>query len=316
MKHVDRSVLQRVIAVMNGKGGVGKTSITANLAGLYAAAGYRVLVLDCDPQGNLGVDLGYLGEGRSDQGAELLRAITEGAAPVPLTGVRENLDVLPGGDLLNDLAAELARTGRGGSDSAGLALAASLAQVAEDYDLIFIDSPPGGDVLQRLILTASKWVIVPTRSDDASRIGLRDVARRYLEARTDNPGLALLGVVLFGVNISATRITGQAREALARDLNGVVPVLDSTVRYVEAAATDARNRGQLLHELERSVAAQPRWYELRRNSEGKKATALAASAGSLAGDYQSLAKEVLQLIVTAETELADELAEQLQGTKS
>jgi cellulose biosynthesis protein BcsQ len=307
MKHVDRSILQRVIAVMNGKGGVGKTSITANLAGLYAAAGYRVLILDCDPQGNLGVDLGYLGDGRSDSGAELLRAITGGSAPTPLSGVRDNLDVLPGGDLLNDLAAELSRTGRTNSDSAGLALAASLAQVAEDYDLIFIDSPPGGDVLQRMILTAAKWVLVPTRSDDASRIGLRDVARRYLEAREDNPGLALLGVVLFGVNISATRITSQAREALTRDLNGVVPVLDSTIRYVEAAATDARNRGQLLHELEKSVAAQPRWYELRRGTEGKKATALAASAGSLAGDYAALAKEVLQLIVTAENQLIDDL---------
>jgi len=307
MKHVDRSVLQRVVAVMNGKGGVGKTSVTANLAGLYAAAGYRVLVLDCDPQGNLGVDLGYLGDGRSDSGQELLRAITEGAAPNPLTGVRENLDVLAGGDLLNDLAGELSRTGRGTVDAAGMALAASLAQVAENYDLIFIDSPPGGDVLQRLILTAAKWVIVPTRSDDASRIGLRDVARRYLQARGDNPGLALLGVVLFGVNISATRVTGQAREALARDLNGVVPVLDSTIRYVEAAATDARNRGQLLHELEKSVAAQPRWYELRRNAEGKKTSALAASAGSLAGDYAALAKEVLQLIVSAENDLIDEL---------
>jgi cellulose biosynthesis protein BcsQ len=312
MKHVDRSVLQRVIAVMNGKGGVGKTSITANLAGLYAAAGYRVLVLDCDPQGNLGVDLGYLADGRSDSGQELLRAITESSAPVPLAGVRENLDVLPGGDLLNDLASELARTGRGSVDTAGMALAASLAQVAEDYDLIFIDSPPGGDVLQRLILTAARWVIVPTRSDDASRIGLRDVARRYLEARTDNPGLALLGVVLFGTNISATRVTGQAREALARDLNGVVPVLDATIRYVEAAATDARNRGQLLHELEKSVAAQPRWYELRRNGDGKKATTLAASAGSLAGDYAALAKEVLQMIVDAENELIEEL----QGAQS
>jgi chromosome partitioning protein len=300
MKHVDRAVLSRVIAVMNGKGGVGKTSLTANLAGLYAAAGYRVLVLDCDPQGNLGVDLGYLSDGRSDGGAELVQAITEGVAPRPMVGVRDNLDVLPGGDALNDLAVELARPCRGGVESPTPALAASLAQVAEDYDLIFIDSPPGGDVLQHLILTAARWIIVPTRSDDASRIGLRDVARRYVEARRDNPHLALLGVVLFGVNISATRITGQAREALARDLNGAVPVLESMVRYVEAAATDARNRGQLVHELEKTVAAQPRWFELRRNPEGKKTAALAASAASLAGDYAAVAREVLHLIVEAE----------------
>lgn len=300
MKHVDRAVLSRVVAVMNGKGGVGKTSLTANLAGLYAAAGYRVLVLDCDPQGNLGVDLGYLGDGRADDGAELVRAITTGSAPRPIRDIRENLDVLPGGDALNDLAAELAGRRDLGAGAGAPALAASLAQVAEDYDLIFIDSPPGGDVLQRLILTAARWILTPTRTDDASRIGLRDVARRYIEARPDNSELALLGVVLFGVNISATRITGQAREALGRDLNGVAPVLTSTIRYVEAAATDARNRGQLVHELEKTVAAQPRWFELRRNPDGKKAGTLAASATSLAGDYAALAKEVLQLIVDAE----------------
>jgi chromosome partitioning protein len=300
MQHVDRAALSRVIAVMNGKGGVGKTSLTANLAGLYAAAGYRVLVLDCDPQGNLGVDLGYLSDGRSDGGAELVRAITQGAAPRPMVGVRENLDVLAGGNELNDLAAELTRPGRGGAESPTPVLAASLTQIAEDYDLIFIDSPPGGDVLQHLILTTARWIIVPTRSDDASRIGLRDVAKRYLEAREDNPDLTLLGVVLFGVNISATRITGQAREALARDLNGAVPVLESMVRYVEAAATDARNRGQLVHELEKTVAAQPRWFELRRNPEGKKIAALAASATPLASDYAAVAREVLHLIVEAE----------------
>jgi len=217
-----------------------------------------------------------------------------------MVGVRENLDVLAGGNELNDLAAELTRPGRGGAESPTTVLAPSLTQIAEDYDLIFIDSPPGGDVLQHLILTTARWIIVPTRSDDASRIGLRDVAKRYLEAREDNPDLTLLGVVLFGVNISATRITGQAREALARDLNGAVPVLESMVRYVEAAATDARNRGQLVHELEKTVAAQPRWFELRRNPEGKKIAALAASATSLASDYAAVAREVLHLIVEAE----------------
>jgi len=130
MKHVDRAVLSRVVAVMNGKGGVGKTSLTANLAGLYAAAGYRVLVLDCDPQGNLGVDLGYLGDGRADDGAELVRAITTGSAPRPITDIRVNLDVLPGGDALNDLAAELAGRRDLGAGAGAPALAASLAQVA------------------------------------------------------------------------------------------------------------------------------------------------------------------------------------------
>jgi Mrp family chromosome partitioning ATPase len=47
---VDRTALRRTIAVLNGKGGVGKTSLTANLSGLFADAGYRVLAIDLDPQ--------------------------------------------------------------------------------------------------------------------------------------------------------------------------------------------------------------------------------------------------------------------------
>lgn len=50
--------LERVIAVVNGKGGVGKTTITANLGGMLAASGYKVLLIDMDPQGNLAEELG------------------------------------------------------------------------------------------------------------------------------------------------------------------------------------------------------------------------------------------------------------------
>ncbi len=51
--------MRRVVAIANGKGGVGKTTLTAGLAGQLAATGRRVLVVDTDPQGNLGRDLGY-----------------------------------------------------------------------------------------------------------------------------------------------------------------------------------------------------------------------------------------------------------------
>ena len=51
--------MRRVVAVANAKGGVGKTSVTAGLAGLAAQSGRRVLTIDADPQGNLSLDLGY-----------------------------------------------------------------------------------------------------------------------------------------------------------------------------------------------------------------------------------------------------------------
>ena len=55
---VTLSSLQNAVAIANGKGGVGKTSITANVAGTAALSGWKVLAVDLDPQGNLGNDLG------------------------------------------------------------------------------------------------------------------------------------------------------------------------------------------------------------------------------------------------------------------
>jgi cellulose biosynthesis protein BcsQ len=298
---IDRTALRRTIAVVNGKGGVGKTSITANVGGLAAAAGYRVLLIDLDPQGNLGNDLGYLGAGLSDEGASMQAAATTGIAPTPIMDVRPNLDVVPGGEHLHDLTAVLqARrlSGRGGVEN----LAASIAAIANGYDLVVIDCPPGSDVLQAGALEAARWVLVPTKTDDASRAGLREVARRFQAARVANPDLALLGVVLFGVNQAARRVLRQAREALAKDLGTESNILATTIRHVEAAAVDARSRGQLVHELERDVEAGPSWWERRRNPEGA-AEPLAASAHSLAADYERLAGEIIDRLAEADSAL-------------
>ena len=296
---IDRQALRRTIAVINGKGGVGKTSITANLAGLFAEAEYRVLAIDLDPQGNLGNDLGYLGAGLSDDGASLQAAATTGVAPTPITDVRARLDVVAGGEHLHDLAAVLqARRlgGRGGVES----LTASIAALAGSYDITIIDCPPGSDVLQAGALEAAHWVLVPTKTDDASRAGLREVARRFTSARVANPDLTLLGVVLFGVTTAARRVLRQAREALADDLGAGSGVLSATIRHVEAAAVDARGRGQLVHELERDVLAGPSWWERRRDpSIGSEP--LAGSAGSLAADYERLAAEILNRLAESES---------------
>ncbi|WP_091564618.1 ParA family protein [Arthrobacter sp. ok362] len=62
-RHRSRAALSRVIAVINGKGGVFKTSLVANVGGLLAEGGSRVLLVDLDPQGILAEDLGYADQG-------------------------------------------------------------------------------------------------------------------------------------------------------------------------------------------------------------------------------------------------------------
>ena len=100
--------ITNTIAFANGKGGVGKTSVTANVAGIAALSGWRVLTIDLDPQGNLGNDLGYLQSGESDQGAGLMAAIRDDKKLKPLRDVRPGLDSVPGGDDMDGLMTVLA----------------------------------------------------------------------------------------------------------------------------------------------------------------------------------------------------------------
>ena len=108
--------MRRVVAIANGKGGVGKTTLTAGLAGQIAAAGRRVLVVDTDPQGNLGRDLGY---GPQD-GNSLGLAITHGLPLDVSRGVRDRLDVVAGGPALWDVAPAFTSRGARGAALPGL----------------------------------------------------------------------------------------------------------------------------------------------------------------------------------------------------
>lgn len=298
--------MRRIVAVANGKGGVGKTSLTAGLAGMIAHAGFRVLTVDADPQGNLRRDLGY----KSTDGSELASAVVRGSAVEPVRDVRPNLDCIPGGPALHDLAPTyLSRAMRGetlGGLGAVLSELRPRGRAHEHYDLVLIDTPPGEVVIQDLVLAASNHLIIPTRSDEASLDGLEAVADRVALARVGNPDLALLGVVLFGMRSGSTRLQRTVRDILGEMLGGVAPVFETTIRYVESAAVDMRRRSLLPHELE---SEQPKEQSaiLSRLRNKQKASAagdlLNRNASGLASDYEALANEVVDAVNAAEARL-------------
>ena len=285
--------LARVVVVAQGKGGVGKTSLTANVAGLAALAGHKVLAVDLDQQGNLARDLGYA----TSDGELLLQAFVAGR-PVPvLSGVRPGLDVVPGGPAVGDLLGiAFARSGRGGKDLTDV-LRASLEPVVGEYDLILVDTPPGERLLVEAALSIASYVVVPTRSDDASLDGLERVAERCVAARQRNPQLALLGVCLFGVGSRSRRLADGAREAIAEVLGGTAPVFDAQVRHLESAAVDARRQGLLVHELEAAaVTARRNRLAALRAKRRPADDLLTRDATGLAEDYAALAREIVTRI--------------------
>jgi chromosome partitioning protein len=285
-----RQLLTRVIAIANGKGGVGKTSLSTHIAALLAAAGHRVLLVDLDPQGNCGRDLGYIAAGQSDEGAGLTRAVQfpDHERVTILHDVRPGLDVIPGGRHLDDLNSVIGGRQLNHGQSASLALARVLAPVAGDgYSLVVLDCPPRHPVLQTAALAMARWLLIPTKTDLASRDGLGEIAMKFGEARAVNPDLGLLGVVLFGVTPAAKKIRATAIAWITEALDGQAPVLKGTVRHVEAPAFHIRDTGLLAHELELGPEV------------GATAAMMKAMKG-LADDYAVVTTEVLNLLIAGE----------------
>jgi cellulose biosynthesis protein BcsQ len=284
--------LGNVVAIANGKGGVGKTSVTANVAGVAALSGWRVLAVDLDAQGNLGNDLGYNNAQLTDRGKGLLRAVVGGDQPMVLRNVRPGLDVIPAGEATEELEAVLA-TRNQRDRSAALALRDALRRIEGDYQLVLVDCPPSSGVLLEAALTAARFVVIPTKGDSGSLDGLSRVARLFAHVReSSNPALELLGVVLFDFGHKDTAVLARVRERLEADLGGAAPVFDSFIRNSRMAPGDMRDLGLLAYEYESTAASAPTWFQ------DRTARRYSRSAGGLAEDYQQLTAELLSAFVT------------------
>lgn len=288
---------RRTISIANGKGGVGKTTLTTNLAVLLAQAGYKVLVVDLDSQGDTSSNLGILHDARNDHGKALHLAVLVDEAPVPIKDVRPGLDLLAGGEMTARLMDTLSgAAARDKSLTGGVALA--LAKIAGNYDVVLIDTPPSesGWTSTQEALLASRWILAPVKPEPKSIKGLLSLATRVKQSiQASNPHVALLGVVLFGVPASATNVDRQARAELEKSLQGMVPVFEGSIRDVVAADADASFRGMAAHELATKASEQSPFYVRLRNKGGGATDEppIARSANNLAEDYMRLTQQIV-----------------------
>jgi chromosome partitioning protein len=300
---IDRTGLERVCALVNGKGGVLKTTLTANLGGLLAVSGWHVLLVDFDTQGNLGLDLGYRHQSDDDDGLSMAQSLMFGAPLKPLKNVRPNLDVVPGGSHLDQAAAGLVSLAGKDGQKAKLALAAALSPIAGEYDIIFIDCPPGNEPLQLAALGSAAQIIVPTKTDRGGREGLLQVAKRLESVVDVNPGIDLLGVVIAATSSSARAVQRTVREAIVEAFGTEEVLFENMVRHAEAPAQAVRERGMLVHELEEQVNSGPKWYEVLRGT-AKAGPSQPRSAGNVAEDLHRVAQELVARLEAAESRSA------------
>ncbi len=219
--------MARVIAFVNQKGGVTKTTSVANTGAALAELGHQVLVVDADPQANLTESFGAeeaLGTKLEDvlAGAHRRRPpkVLAGATPAAPDGVPGGVDLLPCTAELADVAAELPKH-RGYE----LRLREVLDGLRDSYDYVLIDTPPGLGILSGMALLAADQVIVPCRPADLDVGGAAKVYDLVEEAVGElNPGLEVLGVL-----VAQT----QRRWVLRRDTHESVTEQGMTVLPVE-----------------------------------------------------------------------------------
>lgn len=291
---LDRNELSRVLAIHTGKGGAKKTSIATNVSGIIAAADNpRVLLIDLDRQGNCGEDLGYTDQ--ADNGLGLRTALETGAPLRPTLTARKNLSVIAGGPELKNLTV-------GPGQNPFDMLATCLIPIAADYELIVLDTPPGGSATVDMALGAAHYLIIPSPPDRSSIKGLEFVAESVDAARLYNPMLTLLGTILVEVPTSATRIRAEAMEALEHSLGDPGLLFRTSLRSALKTAETGRRVGKLAHELAAAEDnGRPFWEFLR---TGQRVPDRAQSAPGLASDYFAITDELLLRINEEESRLA------------
>jgi chromosome partitioning protein len=253
--------LPRIMAIANQKGGVGKTTTAVNLSAALAELGYRVLVVDLDPQGNATTGLGINARNLESSIYDVLMhdmAIEECVEP---TAVR-NLFVLPATIDLAGAEIELVP-----AFSRELKLRRALADMGDDFDFTVIDCPPSLGLLTVNGLAAATEVVVPIQCEYYALEGLGQLLRNVgLVQGNLNPRLLVSAVVLTMYD-ARTKLSEQVMAEVRQHFGPRVcrNIVPRTVRLSEAPSFgqpiivfDPSSRGALAYrELAKEVSGGP-----------------------------------------------------------
>ncbi len=225
-----------MIVLANHKGGVTKTTSTANLGAMFAEAGRRVLMVDCDPQANLSEAFGWSEDRPGERLEDLLGqplvarryrppvAMSEAAAPT--LAWREQLRIVPCTDALADVVADLART-----EGFEWRLHQLLAPLRREFDVVLLDTPPGRGSLSGMAVLAADGLLIPALAAD---LDVRGAGKLFDLVDEELPELRILGVFM-AASDRRWLITREATRRLGDDAMRVLPItIPRAVRVASA----------------------------------------------------------------------------------
>ncbi len=218
---------KNIIAVLNQKGGVGKTTTAINLAAYLAKAGHSVLLVDADPQGNSTSGLGLDKKSQTSTLYDVL--FSRAQAQESIREVSPKLHIVPANANLAGAEVELVPL-------SGRELKMRQALGGLNYDYIFIDCPPSLGLLTINALTAANSVLIPVQAEYYALEGLSQLLSVIQQVRAGlNPNLEILGVLITLFD-SRNSLSAQVKKELesyfgAKLFTSVVP---RNVRLAEA----------------------------------------------------------------------------------
>lgn len=251
--------MMRTIAIMNNKGGVGKTVTAINLADILTRDyGQRVLLMDCD--GQMTLTRFYLPNFRPTAQYTMVSLLLRDSAPElwrnGLMPITSGLDLIPGDPVLYDLDRRALQTGQG--DAGRIPEFVDAVRNSGEVDFVLFDCPPGFTLASVGALMAADEVVVPVLADGFSVYGMDDLRTQLASLRRVKRGVRIAGLLL---NQWHRAEVVQAVEGLFRQLP--VPVFDTVIRRTDKVAESTLDLRPVTQYSPRSAASQDfrRWVD-------------------------------------------------------